>query len=108
MQNNAVNMTKEQYLEMCEMLGSEPIDEEIPVEFEDMPLEVQESFRIYTTLQDNWDYMNGNYIGKNLSGVSEIFAMYDIEKSDYKIVYEIIIQIDKIRAKQISDSKPKK
>lgn len=107
-QNSAVSMTKEQYFEMCEMLGNEPNESQIPVEYEDLPLEVQDALRIYNTLQDNWDYMGGNYIGKNLHGIRDIFEMNDIEKVDHKSIYELILQIDRIRAKQIHDSKPKK
>jgi len=107
-QNNAVSMTKDQYFEMCEMLGNEPLDSEIPVEYDDLPLEVQDALRIYNTLQDNWDYMGGNYIGKNLQGIRDIFEMNDIEKADHKSIYELILHIDRIRAKQIHDSKPKK
>ena len=107
-QNSSVGMTKEQYFEMCEMLGNEPNDSEIPVEYDDLPLEVQDALRIYNTLQDNWDYMGGNYIGKNIQGIRDIFEMNDIEKTDHKSVYDLILQIDRIRAKQIHDSKPKK
>ena len=39
-------MTREQYLEMCEMLGNEPVESEIPIEFEDLALEVQDALRI--------------------------------------------------------------
>ena len=101
-------MTRDQYFEMCEMLGNEPNDSEIPIEYDDLPLEVQDALRIYNTLQDNWDYMGGNYIGKNIQGIRDIFEMNDIEKTDHKSVYDLILQIDRIRAKQIHDSKPKK
>ena len=107
-QNSSVGMTKEQYFEMCEMLGNEPNDSEIPVEYDDLPLEVQDALRIYNTLQDNWDYMGGNYIGKNIQGIKDIFEMNDIEKTDHKSIYELILHIDRIRATQIHDSKPKK
>lgn len=100
-------MTKERYLEMCEMLGNTPLDSEMPIELEDLPLEAQEALNIYTNLQDNWDYVNGNYIGKNLIGFKDVLDMYEIEKQDYKYIYELIIYIDKIRAKQIQDTKPK-
>lgn len=106
--NNNVGMTKERYFEMCEMLGSEPIESEIPVEYDDLPVEVQESLRIYNNLQDSWDYMGGNYIGKNMSGFRDVLLMYDIPKEDHRTVYEFVIFIDSIRAKIIADSKPKK
>jgi hypothetical protein len=92
---------------MCEMLGTEPEDSEIPVELDDMPLEVQEALRIYNNLQDNWDYMGGNYIGKNITGLRDILDLYEIPREDHKTTYELILIIDIIRAKQIQDSKPK-
>ena len=101
-------MTKDQYYEMCEMLGSEPLESEIPIEYDDLPLEVQDALRIYNNLTDNWDYMGGNYIGKNLGSLRFILEIYEIEKEDHRSVYELILNIDRIRAKSIQDSKPKK
>jgi len=106
-QNAAVGMTKDSYFEMCEALGSEPIETEIPVEYDDFPVEVQEAIRIYNNLQDNWDYMGGNYIGKNLNGFKDILSIFEVDPQDYRAVYELIMRIDRIRAKSIQDSKPK-
>jgi hypothetical protein len=100
-------MTKDSYFEMCEMLGTEPLDSEIPVEYDDFPVEVQEAIRIYNNLQDNWDYMGGNYIGKNLNGFKDILTIFEVDPQDYRAVYELIMRIDRIRAKSIQDSKPK-
>lgn len=100
-------MTKDSYFEMCEALGSEPVDNEIPVEYDDFPLEVQEAIRIYNNLQDNWDYMGGNYIGKNLNGFKDILSIFEVDPQDYRAVYELIMRIDRIRSKSIQDSKPK-
>ena len=101
-------MTKAQYFEMCEQLGSEPLESEIPVEFDDLPQEVQEALHIYNTLQDSWDYMGGNYIGKNLSYISTVFDFFKVEAEDRKDIYELIVFIDQLRAKQIQEKKPKK
>lgn len=100
-------MTKDAYFEMCEALGSEPLESEIPVEYDDFPVEVQEAIRIYNNLQDNWDYMGGNYIGKNLNGFKDILSIFEVDPQDYRAVYELIMRIDRIRAKSIQDSKPK-
>lgn len=100
-------MTKERYYEMCSDLGSEPIESEIPVEFEDLPVEAQQALQIYNNLQDSWDYMNGNYIGKILIGFKDILEIFDIPKEDHRLMYEMIMHIDSIRAKAIRDSKPK-
>jgi len=100
-------MTKSQYFEMCEMLGSEPKDSEIPIEFDDLSTELQEALQIYSNLQDCWDYMGGNYIGKNFNYIETVFKFYNVEPENYKTMYELLMTIDRIRTKQIQDSKPK-
>ena len=92
-------MTKEQYFEMCEMLGSEPIEEEIPVEFNDLPLEVQEAYRVYTLLNDNWDSFGGNYLGKNMSGLLDIMNILEVE--DKPTILNIIQILDRNRMNQV-------
>lgn len=107
-QNSSVGMTKEAYFDMMEQLGSEPLDEEIPVEYDDLPLEVQEAVQIYNNMQDVWDYVGGNYIGKQMVGFKDILEMYDVPKEDHKTMYELVLHIDRVRAKSIQDAKPKK
>ena len=48
-------MTKEQYFEMCDMLGTEPDESEMPIEQEDFPYELQQAFQIYYLLRDVWE-----------------------------------------------------
>lgn len=100
-------MTKASYFEMCQLLGTEPKDSEIPVEFEDLVIEAQEALMLYNTLQDQWDYMNGNYIGKDFSYIDTVFRVYDVEVDLYRVYFDLINHIDRLRAKQIQDSKPK-
>jgi hypothetical protein len=100
-------MTKAQYFDMCEQLGTEPVEDQIPVEYEDLLLEVQEALQIYNLLQDNWDYMNGNYIGKNLNGFKDVLEIFEVSRQDYKSIYEIVVQIDRVRQKIIHSKKPK-
>lgn len=100
--NADVGMTKYQYFEMCEQLGTDPIESEIPIEFDDLLLEVQEALHVYNYLQDNWDYMNGNYIGKNLVGFKDILEISGIEPDYHRSIYEIVITVDRIRQKLIS------
>jgi hypothetical protein len=97
-------MTKERYYNLCEAMGTEPADDEVPVEFEDLLIEVQDALRIYASLQDSWDYMGGNYIGKNLSGFKDIMDIFEVAVEDRRSVYELVMQIDKIRGKRINDA----
>ncbi len=98
-------MTKVAYYEMCEALGSEPIAEEIPVEFDDLMLDIQEAMTVYGLLQDNWDTMNGNYLGKNYSGVVELLIIYEID--DKKSMFRLLRSIDDHRGNAIKANKPK-
>jgi hypothetical protein len=98
-------MTKEQYFEMCEALGNEPIESEIPVDFEDFPLEVQQAFNAYRMLRDEWDTMNGNYLGKSLIGVKDVLEATEIESSDQKFIIMLIRMIDNVRSDEINNKK---
>lgn len=100
-------MTKDAYFEMCEMLGSEPIDSEIPVDYTDFPTEVQQAFNIYGKLRDDWDGMSGTYMGKHFEGIRDLFIILEVPFEDHKTMLELVDMIDKHRAKSIQDNKPK-
>ena len=106
--NKAAGVTKERYYEICEAIGSSPLEEEIPVELADFPDLVQLAFRVYDFLQDNWDTVGGSYMGKNMVGLLEIFEILDIDdREERKLILELVVLIDSARSKQISSSKPK-
>jgi hypothetical protein len=98
-------MTKEQYFEMCEVLGSEPLESEIPVEFEDFPLEVQQAFNAYRMLRDEWDTMSGTYLGKSLIGIKDILEATEIDPSEQKFIIMLIRIIDNVRSEEINSKK---
>ena len=102
-----LGMTKETYFEMCEALGSEPIDSEVPVTYDDLLLDVQEALDIYSKLKDEWDTMNGNYMGKSYAGLKDIFDILDVPTEDRKTVFNLIGMIDRHRSIAIAESKPK-
>ena len=98
-QNTAVSMTKDQYFEMCELLGSEPIDSEVPIEYNDLPLDVQEAFSVYKMLPDSWEYMYGSYTGKNYAGLGDILRILKVE--DELTVLNLLELLDRKRKKAI-------
>lgn len=103
-----MSMTKEAYFEMCEMMGSEPIDSEIPIDFSDFPITVQQAFGIYSKLRDEWDTMNGNYLGKSYAGILDILTILEVPVEDRKTMFELLGLIDKYRSEMIASNKPKK
>jgi hypothetical protein len=100
-------MTKELYFEMCRDLGTEPVEEEIPIDYEDFCLDVQEALAIYQKLRDEWDTMNGNYMGKNYAGILDIFTILEVPVEDHKTLFNLVGIIDIHRSKAIADMKPK-
>lgn len=100
-----VGMTKDQYFEMCEMMGNEPIESEVPVEFEDLHLEVQQALNAYRMLRDEWDTMNGHYLGKSLIGVKDVLEATEIEPADQKFIIMLIRIIDAVRSDEINSKK---
>lgn len=90
-------MTKEQYLEMCESIGSKPIEEEIPIEYDELPPLVQLAFTIYEALRDEWEYMGGNYVGKNLQNLFQVLDLYDIPEEERLLTYKVLCVIDNER-----------
>jgi len=99
-------MTKDAYFEMCEALGTTPIESEIPVEYDDFSLEIQEVLEIYRLLKDDWDTMNGNYLGKSFLGILDIFTIMEVDPADRKIYLSLLHMIDSIRSAEIKKLKP--
>jgi hypothetical protein len=69
----------------------------MPIEYSDLPFLAQTSLSIYNDLRDDWDYMNGNYIGKSLLNLFQVFRLYDIPKVEYILVYKLIMLVDSQR-----------
>jgi hypothetical protein len=103
----SLGMTKDHYFEMCEAMGTEPLDSEIPWDLEDFPHEVQQTITIYYKLRDEWDTMNGLYLGKSYTGLAEILDIFEVDKCDRKHFLEWLTILDNARSKAIEASKPK-
>lgn len=106
-QNSDARMSKEAYFEMCEMLNSDPIESEIPVDISDFPQEVQKCFSIYSLLSDRWDSMSGVYFGKEYANLFNYFDLFNIDSSEYLFYISILRYMDSVRS-DIIESKRKK
>lgn len=101
-------MTKDIYFEMCEQMGQEPIESEIPLEPNDFPDIVQAAFIIYSILSDQWDTMGGAYLGKDFSIVFNLFDLYDVDTLDRPLCMNILQHIDGVRNKSITEKMKRK
>jgi hypothetical protein len=97
-------MTKDAYFEMCEMLGQEPLEHEIPVEVADFPDLVQQCFVVYGILSDCWDSMGGGYMGKDYSIVFQLFGVYGIvDNEEILLCLDFLQHMDGVRQKLIAE-----
>lgn len=73
-------MSADRYLKICEQLGKEPDDHEMPLSMGDFPPEMQVAFFMFGFLSDRWDGMNGAYLGKDWQLVPTLFEIYEVEQ----------------------------
>ena len=100
-------MSKEAYFDMMEQMNLEPVDEDIPLDLNDFPDLVQTTFIIYSALSDIWDYMNGNYCGKDYSILFNLFELYGVDSTEERLMcMEFLRVMDDTRAAIIREKKP--
>ena len=69
----------DQYLEICEQLGTEPDPQKMPLTESSFPTEVQVAFFMFSLLSDVWEGMSGTYCGKDWSHCSQLFDIYNVD-----------------------------
>jgi len=69
-------------------MGVEPKDEDIPKDPSTFSLEAQQALVVLNALPDNWEGMNGIWLGKDYSGLMDIMEIYDI--SEKREVFDLL------------------
>jgi len=87
--NRNIGMTREQYLDMCQEIGSEPIEDEIPVEVDDLTVQSQQVIEIFNYLPDEWGSMGG-YQGKKLDNFPIIFELFEVPKTNWILYLDLL------------------
>lgn len=92
-------MTRELYFEMCETMGSIPIEEEIPIELDDFPTEIRTILDLYRQLEDRYSEFSGSYMGKSYIGFPPLHEMFcpDLDKV---FCLSILRYIDSLRLEE--------
>ena len=73
---------------MCEQMGWEPDENQIPIDPSTLSIEVQQTLVLLNALPDKWEGMSGSWMGKDYSGLSAIMDIYEIQ--DRKDVFELL------------------
>ena len=82
-------MSIDQYLLMCEQMGWEPKEEEIPIDPASLPLERPQALVLLNSLPDKWEGMNGVWLGKDYAGLADIMSIYQINDNKLE-VFELL------------------
>ena len=93
-------MTRERYLKMCDQMGKEPSDEEIPPDWEDFPDLVILAINTFNMLGDRIAPDIG-FIGKDFTNLSHYIDAYNIE--DKELFLDIINVLETRAIKQSQD-----
>jgi len=72
-------MSIDQYFEMCEQMGWEPKEEEIPKNPSHLSYNVQGALTLFNALPDIWEGMSGTWMGKDYSGLMDIMNIYGFD-----------------------------
>lgn len=87
---------------MCDMMGNKPLEEEIPIDREDLAVETQMVFNLYDKLPAKWEGMSGSYLGKDLLLLPVLCDIYDTEDYIIKYAWHVIPIIDSYVAEDIA------
>ena len=82
---------------MCEQMGWEPKEEELPQDGTNLSLECQQALTILNALPDMWEGMNGTWLGKDYSGLSAVMDIYEVESR--REVFELLKEAESIVGK---------
>ena len=93
-------MTRDRYFEMMEQLGQDPIEEEIPASWEDLPEIFSQAIMTFNSLGDRV-YPDIGYIGKDYTNLPILLEIYGIEDTDYFL--EILNWLDSRAIKKSSE-----
>jgi len=81
-------MSPDQYIDMCEQMGWEVDENQLPKDPGEFSLECQQALMLLNILPDKWEGMSGTWMGKDYSGLEAIMNIYEIQ--DRKTVFELL------------------
>ena len=84
-------MTRERYFKMCEQIGKEPKEDEIPPDFEDFPTIALDAMNTFSMLGDIVAPDIG-YLGKNFTNLPYYMDIHAVE--DKELFLEILTYLE--------------
>ena len=94
-------MTQERYLKMCEQMGKEPDEAEMPPDLEDFPEIVIQALNTFSHLGDR-TYPDIGYMGKDFTNLSHYLDINGIENTE--LFLEILTYLESRAIKQSQEA----
>tara|TARA_B110000444_G_scaffold136505_1_gene128137 strand:+ start:5708 stop:6091 length:384 start_codon:yes stop_codon:yes gene_type:complete len=91
LKNVDVKMTKDRYFDMMDQLGREPVEKDIPPDFEDLPQIAIDALEVYGRLGDRLVPDIG-YLGKDFTLLQQYMELYLVDNKELFI--EILLWLD--------------
>jgi hypothetical protein len=84
-------MNAEQYLQMCEQMGWEPKEEELPKDPSYLSYNIQCALVLFNALPDSYAGMSGTWVGKDYSCLEYLMNIYSMDnKREIFILLRIV------------------
>jgi hypothetical protein len=87
-------MTSEQYFAMCEQMGWEPREDEIPKDLASLNYESQIALILFNMLPDRIEGMSGSWLGKEFSCLETFMNIYEVENR--REILDLIMTIHRV------------
>jgi len=91
LKNVDVKMTKDRYFDMMDQLGREPVEKDIPPDFEDLPQIAIDALEVYGRLGDRVVPDIG-YLGKDFTLLEQYMELYLVDNKELFI--EVLLWLD--------------
>lgn len=88
-------------------MGTEPLEEEMPIDENDLTYESNLALQVYRYLPDIWAGMSGHYLGKDLASLNILFDIFSIDCKELKKYILLIIKILDIEVSNMVSEKIK-
>jgi hypothetical protein len=96
-------MTQERYFKMCEQMGQEPIEDEIPPAIEDFPNIAVSALEVFSQL-GNRIYSDVGFTGKDYTNLPLYMQIYKVPKEDTELFLEILTYLERYAIESSQDS----
>lgn len=84
-------MTKDRYFDMMDQLGREPVEKDIPPDFEDLPQIAIDALEVYGRLGDRVVPDIG-YLGKDFTLLEQYMELYLVDNKE--LFMEVLLWLD--------------